>query len=83
MDRRKRQFGLFLVTVVLSGQRLQAVKQAQRELFANLEKISLLEIIAGIHVRNRPQAIRRTRRSFWQPRWKIEIGDRELFREAK
>ncbi|HET9217877.1 MAG TPA: hypothetical protein VFR18_12915, partial [Terriglobia bacterium] len=68
MDRRKRQFGLFLVAVVLSaaalsvltyrflrqdeelarqrepGQRLQAVEQARRELIANLEKISLLEI---------------------------------------
>jgi tetratricopeptide (TPR) repeat protein len=68
MDRRKRQFGLFLVAVVLSaaalsvltyrfllqdeelarqrepGQRLQAVDQARRELIANLEKISLLEI---------------------------------------
>ena len=68
MDQRKRQFGLFLVAVVLSaaalsiltyrflrqdeelarqrepGQRLQAVEQARRELIANLEKISLLEI---------------------------------------
>lgn len=68
MDRRKRQFGLFLVAVVLSaaalsiltyrflrqdeelarqrepGQRLQAVEQARRELIANLEKITLLEI---------------------------------------
>jgi signal transduction histidine kinase len=68
MDRRKRQFGLFLLAVVLSaaalsiltyrflrqdeelarqrepGQRLQAVEQARRELIANLEKISLLEI---------------------------------------
>src|SRR4029453_3174560 len=68
MDRRKRQFGLFLLAVVLSaaalsiltyrflrqdeelarqrepGQRLQAVEQARRELIANLEKITLLEI---------------------------------------
>jgi signal transduction histidine kinase len=68
MDRRKRQFGLFLVAVVLSAaalsiltyrflrqdaelarqrepeQRLQAVEQARRELIANLEKITLLEI---------------------------------------
>ena len=68
MDRRKRQFGFFLLAVVLSasalsvltyrflrqdeelarqrepGQRLEAVEQARRELVANLEKISLLEI---------------------------------------
>jgi tetratricopeptide (TPR) repeat protein len=68
MDRRKRQFGFFLLALVLSaaalsvltyrflrqdeelarqrepGQRLEAVEQARRELVANLEKITLLEI---------------------------------------